>query len=830
MAESVTPMMRQYRKVRRELPDRTILFFRLGDFYEMFYEDAKEASRVLDIALTKRQNVPMCGFPHHAMDGYMAKLVYAGFKVAICDQVEDAAVAKGIVRREVTRVVTPGTITAEAALPADRNNYLAGMVMDGDAGALAFFDLSTGALDVERLLSIGAAVDSLRRASPRECVVPSEQAERLMAADTEIRGLVTPYEDWAFDLDCAQDFLTRHFSVQSLDGFGLENETALIAVAGGVLHYVQEQLHNNIAHVRALRVRRSSDCLVLDETTCTNLDLVPIRGKSKSVTLLGVMDVTRTAMGGRMLRDWLLRPLAMAQPICDRHDAVAAFVGDRGLLSGLRDDLGEIRDLERLIARLGSGGGNARDLRSLGQSLAQLPGIAARIKDQAVPLLVELAAAIKPLPDLQRLIETAIEDEPPIGLKEGGLIREGHHAGLDEWRTAATEGRQWLAEYQASEQQRTGIKTIKVRHNKVFGYYIEVSKGQADRVPEDYVRKQTLTNAERYITPELKEYETRIVGAQDKAVALEYELFVKVRDRAVAETDGIQGSADALARLDVLTALAERAGALRLVRPKMHEGDTIRIVQGRHPVVEAMPDADKFVPNDTLLDCTENQIAIITGPNMAGKSTYIRQVALITIMAHIGSYVPAQAAEIGLVDRVFTRVGASDDLARGRSTFMVEMQETANILNNATGRSLIVLDEIGRGTSTFDGISIAWAVAEYLHGVESMRAKTLFATHYHELTDLERTMDGIKNYNVLVRERNDEVVFLRRIVAGGADKSYGIQVARLAGLPLEVVDRAKEILKNLEEGELSETGQPRLARTRARKDGFDPAQLNLFDQ
>jgi DNA mismatch repair protein MutS len=822
-------MMRQYRKVRRGLPDRTILFFRLGDFYEMFFDDAKEASRVLDIALTKRQNIPMCGVPHHAMDGYMAKLVRAGFKVAICDQVEDASAAKGLVRREVTRVVTPGTITAESALPADQNNYLASMIMHGESGALAYFDLSTGSFWVERLASMNAAVDSLHRISPRECVVPSEQVARIVSADGELRDIVTPYEDWAFDLDCAKDFLTRHFAVQSLEGFGLEDDPALIGVAGGVLHYVREELRHTIAHVRSLRVRNTSEFLILDETTCTNLDLVPIRGKSKAVTLLGILDVTCTAMGGRMLRDWLLHPLLEADRIRERHDALAALIDDRGLLTHLREELSDIRDLERLIARLGAGGGNARDLKSLGQSLAQFPSLAVRIADQEAVLLLQIAGAIKPMPELQEWIERAIDAEPPIGLKDGGLIREGYHAGLDELRAAATEGRQWLAEYQASEQERTGIKTIKVRHNKVFGYYIEVSKGQSDRVPEDYVRKQTLTNAERYITPQLKEYENKIVGAHDKAVALEYELFVEVRDGAVAETDGIQASADALARLDVVCALAERAGALRLVRPEMTEGDTLRIEQGRHPVVEAMPDAEKFVPNDTLLDCRENQIAIITGPNMAGKSTYIRQVALITVMAHVGSYVPAKSAEIGLVDRVFTRVGASDDLARGRSTFMVEMQETANILNNATRRSLIVLDEIGRGTSTFDGISIAWAVAEYLHGVDTMRAKTLFATHYHELTDLERTMDGVKNYNVLVRERNDEVVFLRRIVAGGADKSYGIQVARLAGLPMQVVDRAKEILRNLEEGELNETGQPKLARTRARKDRFDPDQLNLFE-
>ncbi|MFC1499275.1 DNA mismatch repair protein MutS, partial [Verrucomicrobiota bacterium] len=567
----------------------------------------------------------------------------------------------------------------------------------------------------------------------------------------------------------------------------------------------------------------------VDRSSSTNLDLVPMRGRSGSVSLLKVLDVTKTAMGGRKLRDWVLRPLANIEKIIQRHDAVAAFCSDRELLRSLREELGRIRDLERLIARIGTGSGNARDAAGIGQSITMFPMFRQLLEGRPVSLMKELAADIEPMPQLTDLIKKAIVDEPPAVIMEGGIIRGGYNAELDELRLIASEGRKWLAEYQASEQARTGIKTLKVRHNRVFGYYIEVSKGQADKVPEDYVRKQTLVNAERFITPELKEYENKIIGAHDRAVELEYEIFLDLRNSIAAETVRIQKAAEALAQLDVLASLADRAVALRYVRPGMTGDDAIMIKEGRHPVIEQMPDAERFVPNDTVLDCSDSQIIIITGPNMAGKSTYIRQVALIVIMAQMGSFVPAGEAEIGFVDRVFTRVGASDDLARGRSTFMVEMEETANILNNATVKSLIVLDEIGRGTSTFDGISIAWAVAEHLHDNERIKAKTLFATHYHELTDLALTMKGIKNYNVLVREKGDKVVFLRRIVEGSADKSYGIQVARLAGLPQEVVNRSKEILANLEEGEFGESGQPKIARRRGRKGKKNnSSQMDMF--
>jgi len=595
------------------------------------------------------------------------------------------------------------------------------------------------------------------------------------------------------------------------------------------LYYVREELRHQVGHIRSFSVRSSADFLLIDEATCANLDLVPLRGREASVSLLQVLDVTKTPMGGRKLREWVLRPLAHLEKITSRHDAVEALTMDRPLLRNLIESLGEIRDMERLIARIGAGGGNARDVVAVGHSLACLPAVRKLVENHRVAMLKQLGQAIVPLPELVDLIRRAIVDEPPATVREMGLIRSGYNSDLDELRCAATEGRKWLAEYQASEQERTGIKTLKVRHNKVFGYYIEVSKGQSKNVPQEYTRKQTLVNAERFITPELKEYENKILGAQDRAMALEYEIFLEVRNAVVLETERIQAAAEAVAQLDVLTSLADRALALRYMRPRMTTGDAIMIRNGRHPVIEQMPDAERFVPNDALLDSSQNQLVIITGPNMAGKSTYIRQVALIVIMAQMGSFVPASEAEMGLVDRVFTRVGASDDLTRGRSTFMVEMQETANILNNATPKSLIVLDEIGRGTSTFDGISIAWAVAEYLHNNERVKAKTLFATHYHELTDLALTMTGVRNYNVLVRERDDKVVFLRKIVPGASDKSYGIQVARLAGMPEEVIERSKEILTNLEEGEFGESGQPKIARRQPRKGKWDPAQMNLFD-
>jgi DNA mismatch repair protein MutS len=835
MSQALTPMMRQYRRMRGEVPADVILFFRLGDFYEMFFDDARQAAPILDIALTKRNGMPMCGVPYHAVDGYLAKLIRAGRKVAICEQVEDPAAAGTIVRREITRVVTPGTALEDAVLDAGRHNFLVGVLPRAPGGAigLAALDLSTGLFTGEALDGPDALRESLARLGPSECIVPEAVADDavLQAVFRDVSlPQVTPCEDWIFGLDAARELLTAHFGVHSLDGFGCADRPAVVRAAGAVLHYVREDLRRDVGHVRGFSVREPSECLILDATTCRNLDLVGDgRAPRGGMTLFDVLNVTKTAPGARLLRDWLRRPLADLARIRARHDAVALFARERGLLRDVRDALAPVRDLERLIARLASGTGTARDVLAIGASLEGVPAVRAALEPHAVPRVAALCADLEPQPELTALIARAMVDEPPQTLREGGVIRAGYHAELDALRAAAGEGRDWLAQYQAREQERTGIKTLKVRHNKVFGYYLEVSRAQLANVPEAYVRKQTLVNAERFITPELKEYENRIFGAQERAIALEQELFQGVREAVTAHTGAIQTAARALAEIDVLTCLADRALALSYTRPEMTDGGAIRIREGRHPIVEQMPDAERFVPNDTRLDNREHQLILITGPNMAGKSTYIRQVALIVILAQMGSFVPAAAAEIGLADRVFTRVGASDDLARGRSTFMVEMQETANILHNATPRSLIVLDEIGRGTSTFDGISIAWAVAEFLHNTPRVKARTLFATHYHELTELALTLPGVRNYNVLVREKGERIVFLRRIEPGAADKSYGIQVARLAGLPSAVIDRAGEILANLEEGELGDSGQPKLARRR-RRSGADPAQLKLFGE
>ena len=833
MAAKETPMMRQYRHIKKELSEDTILFFRLGDFYEMFYEDAQRAAPILDIALTKRNQVPMCGIPFHQLDSYLAKMIRAGRKVAICDQVEDPATAKGIVRREVTRVVTPGTVLEEHVLDANRNNYLAALAQDRDILGVALLDLSTGEFWVEESPDPDALRDVLIRLAPSECILSETFAENPQMLANFDRGgdmVFSPQEDWIFHRDVAVDHLTRHFDVASLDGFGCDGCSAGIDAAGGILHYVGESLRRHTGHVRTLRVRQPSGYLLLDETTVANLDLVPpvqSGGDRPKPNLLQVLDATRTPMGGRLLRHWLLRPLRDLPALQRRHAAVDVLVKRREALHDLREELSGIRDMERLIARLGTGSANARDLRALGVSLAALPPLCERLESFDAANLRDCREGIDGLPDLTRRIEEAIDDEPPATVREGGLIRSGFHVELDELREAATAGRQWLASFQSAEQERTGIKSLKVRFNKVFGYYIEVTQSNLNLVPDDYLRKQTLTNAERFITPELKEMENKILGAQDRARDLEYVIFQEVRAEVTMETGRIQESAAAVAEVDVLAALADRALGLRYVRPEMDESAVLDIREGRHPVVEQIPDADAFVPNDAHLDTLENQLLILTGPNMAGKSTYIRQVALIVIMAHVGSFVPAAQARIGRVDRVFTRVGASDDLARGRSTFMVEMQETANILHNATPRSLVVLDEIGRGTSTFDGISIAWAVAEYLHNHTPVKAKTLFATHYHELTDLTVTLPGAKNYSVLVRESGERIVFLRKIAEGAADKSYGIQVARLAGLPEGVVDRAREILTNLEEGEFQEDRQPTLAKS-PRREPIDENQLPLF--
>jgi DNA mismatch repair protein MutS len=833
MAKKETPMMAQYRQIRRELPEDTILFFRLGDFYEMFFDDAKTASDILDITLTKRHSTPMCGIPYHSAAGYLERLVKAGKKVAICEQVEDPATAKGVVKRDVTRIVTPGTILDEVTLNGNQNNFLAGLYHEKSLFGLAMLDLSTGEFWIEESDDVASIQANLSRYAPAECIVAEDQMDDPSFAELALEAtntLLTACEDWTFESATANDFLLRHFDVHSLEGFGCMPMSTALGAAGAVLYYVKTELRRNLAHVRNIRVKNPADYMLIDETTATNLELVaPINSNRQAykATLLNVLDSTCTAMGGRLLREWLLRPLNNLEQIKARHDAVELLVNNQTYLRSLRDVLGDIKDVERLISRIGSTSGNPRDVRAMGVSLQQMPLVKSLLSGKGT-ILESLGEQLTSLPDLVSLIDSAIEDEPPINLKDGGVIRHGYHSELDELREAATQGRKWLADYQASEMERTGIKSLKVRHNKVFGYYIEISKSYLDQVPEAYIRKQTLVNAERFITPELKEYENKILGAQERSVALEQEIFTAVRQQAVEYLETIQHNALAIGQVDVLTTFAERALSNNYSRPHMTDNGKLEIHDGRHPVVEQMPDAERFVPNDTQLDRETHQLIIITGPNMAGKSTYIRQVALITVMAHMGCFVSAAAAEIGIVDRVFTRVGASDDLARGRSTFMVEMQETANILNNATPQSLIVLDEIGRGTSTFDGISIAWSVAEHLCKNKAMQAKTLFATHYHELTDLALTLPNVKNYSVLVKEKGQSITFLRKIVQGAADKSYGIQVARLAGLPDDVIERATDILTNLEEGEFGDSGQPKIAKKRPHKLKANISQLDLF--
>lgn len=845
MAENLTPMMRQYQRIKSEISDDVLLMFRLGDFYEMFLEDAQIASPILGVALTHRAGSPMCGIPYHALDAYLAKLIRANKKIAICDQMEDPATAKGIVRREVTRIVTPGTVTESSVLRDDRNNYIVALAgtSSGTFG-LAALDLSTGELIVETHPNSVSLIDSLRRLAPGEGIAPATEEDGITPEPSRATlmreagiACITPVDAWFFDESTAHSTLTRHFGVKSLEGFGCEGNPDIVRAAGALLQHVRDNLRRDVSHVKTMRLCQTSGFMALDDATCEHLDLLPDNRRDASVTLYGVLNATRTPMGARLLHHWISRPLQDIEAIRARHEAIEALSKARGILSPLRDLLGEVRDLERTIARISLGRGNARDVQAISTALKTVPQIRAKLAPLAESrsgLLQSLGDSLQALPQLTDAIDRTLVDTPPAALNDGGIIRVGVNPELDELRGAASNGRAWIANYQAEEIARTGIKTLKVKFNNVFGYFIEVSTGQLANVPENYQRKQTIVNGERFTTPELKEREEKITGAAGRAIVMETEIFEALRRDVMAETAAIQLTAAAIAALDVIGSLTDRALALGYVRPIMTEDDSLHLVAGRHPVIEQLPDAERFVPNDTDLNGTTRQIMVITGPNMAGKSTYIRQVAMLVVMAQMGSFIPASSATIGIVDRVFTRVGASDDLSRGRSTFMVEMQETANILNNATPRSLIVLDEIGRGTSTFDGISIAWAVAEYLHDNPKVKAKTLFATHYHELTDLSLTLSGVVNCSVLVREQQDGIVFLRRIVEGAADKSYGIAVAKLAGMPEPVLRRAREILSNLEADELADSGVPSLVEphapesTRKRK-ASDTQQPTLFD-
>ena len=797
-------MMRQYLALKREVPAGAILMFRLGDFYEMFGEDAIVAAPILGATLTHRGSQPMCGVPYHALATYLAKLIRAGKTAALVDQAEDPKLAKGLVRREITRIVTPGTVTEDGLLDETANNYIAAVSNLG----LALLDLATGEFGVEQFASQEKLDEALERYNPAEMFTPTE--------DTR----------WTFSLDAAYDTLTRHFKTMSLDGFGLTGKSDLISAAGALLYYVGTTLRHSLEHVRKIRIRQSDDGLVLDGGTIRHLQLLPGGEVAKEASLLGVLDVTKTPMGARTLRNWIARPLARATDINARLDAVEALVNDRARLSTLRQLLTGVRDLERLIQKVDSGRANPRDVKALATSLRPIPDLKAEVAP--IPSFFGLHAALFVQTDLVDLIDRSVCDDPPILLTDGGFIAEGYDSELDELRTIAHEGHQWLAEFQAREIQRTGIAKLKVKHVSTFGFVIEIPKGSVALAPADYVRRQTLTTGERYTTPELKEYEQKVLGAQDKAVAIEQRLFRELLATIAQKTIEIQETARTLGELAATLALADRALAAGYVRPTIDDSDVLEITDGRHPIIEQLPDAEPFVPNSAFLNCSSDQIMLITGPNMAGKSTYIRQVATIAVMAQMGGFVPAAAMRLGVLDRVFTRIGAGDDLARGRSTFLVEMQETANILNNATGRSLIVLDEIGRGTSTFDGISIAWSVAEYLHGKREAKAKTLFATHYHELTDLADILPGVKNYTVKVKEEGGRIVFLRRIVPGIAEKSFGIHVGAMAGLPAEVVDRAAQILKNLEANEIDVTSPQKAVRKPRKKLSEMPGQMTFF--
>lgn len=821
MEDNITPMMKQYRQIKSEIPADAVLLFRLGDFYEMFFEDAKIASPILDVTFTQRGGVPMCGVPYHALDNYLPRLLEAGKKVAIAEQAEDPRLAKGIVKREITRIITPGTVVDSSVLSPQQNNFLIALACGKDSFGLACLDISTADFRITEISNLPDLETELHRLKAKECLVPESILKKWTdeASHPYPSGKIlwTSMDDWIFSYDTASEALLRHFKVASLDGFGCRDMKLGVSAAGAVFHYASENLRRATGHLRKIVTYRSDEYMVLDHISQRNLELVePISGKERSNTLLGTLDETVTPMGSRLLREWILRPLRKVEAITKRLDAIESMMGDPILLAEVREIICVVRDMERIIARLNIGSANARDLRALSSSLDAIPAVKCLLDNLDSPLINEIKANLHPLPELAARINTAIVEEPPIPLTDGGIIKPGFNAELDELRSAATEGKNWLAEIQAKEQEKTGIKSLKVKFNKVFGYYIEISKSNLSSVPYDYIRKQTLVNAERFITPELKEIESKILGSEDKSKALEYEIFQELKNFSLEFTLQIQETASALAQTDVIISLAECARKYNYCRPHISEDDSINISAGRHPVLDAKMVGQRFVPNDTLLDGTENQMMIITGPNMAGKSTYIRQTALLVLMAHMGSFIPAQSATIGMTDRIFTRVGAADDLSRGQSTFMVEMTETANILNHATDKSLVILDEIGRGTSTFDGLSIAWAVAEYLHDTPGSRAKTLFATHYHELTELSMTRKGVKNYNVAVKEYGDQIIFLRQIVPGGTDKSYGIHVAKLAGLPNEVIKRAREVLENLESSSIGEHNEPVLAKHSAK--------------
>ena len=830
MSGTTTPMMAQYLAMRKSLPADIILFYRLGDFYEMFFEDAKTAAPILNVALTKRGGTPMCGVPYHAAQNYIARLLKAGKRVAIAEQTSEAIPGK-LVEREIARILTAGSIDDLTLLDDQRPNYLAALSKYKSSFGLAAIDHTTGEFIIAEFADAAQLLDELARLSPSELLIPDHQ----IADFSENHPLALPYDGYTFLPEHATDLLKNHFNVHSLDGFGCANLPAASAAAGAALHYLIHQLRRPCEHLNPPRLLENGKHVLIDQASQRNLDLIESRSGPKH-TLLAVLDRTQTPMGGRLLRNWLLHPLRDLAALTARQENIAALLAEPFLLSKARESLKNIRDIERTTSRLSQNSGNPRDLQSLCISLKQIPTLVedlstlfqSKINNHQSTILNHL----HPLPELTDLLEAALSDEPPANVKDGNIIRDGHSPELDELRTAARGGKDWIARLQEDERKRTGIDSLKIKFNNVFGYFIEITTSQLAKVPVDYTRKQTMSNAERYITPALKEMENKVLGAEERSKQLEYELFLGLRQQVVTHLRPLQETAAAIAEIDVLCSLAETAQLHRHCRPVLTQGTELIITNGRHPVLEQTLTDTKFVPNDTELLPESSRIQILTGPNMAGKSTYIRQLALITLMAQIGAYVPADAATIGLADRIFCRVGASDDLSRGQSTFMVEMSETALILNHATERSLVILDEIGRGTATFDGLSIAWAVAEHLH--DEVKCRTLFATHYHELTDLANTREAVVNCNVAVREWNEEIIFLHKILPGPADKSYGIQVARLAGLPKPVLARAKAILSHLEMNSTKPESKEKHPKPKTTKleDSLpraDSPQMNLFN-
>ena len=844
MSNELTPMMKQYMQTKEEYKD-CILFYRLGDFYEMLFDDALTASKELEITLTGKncgleERAPMCGIPYHAVDSYLNRLVSKGYKVAICEQVEDPKTAKGIVKREVIRVVTPGTNLDTQGLDETKNNYIMCIVYMADRYGLSVADVTTGEYLVTELDSQTKLMDELYKFMPSEIVC--NEAFYMSGLDLDdlknrLHMAIYSLEAWYFDDALCRETLQEHFKVASLEGIGLSDYECGMIASGALLKYLEETQKNSLSHMSRLTRYATGNYMVLDSATRRNLELVEtLREKQKRGSLLWVLDKTKTAMGARTLRKYVEQPLIDKESIVKRLDAVAELKDNAICREEIREYLNPVYDLERLVGKITYQSANPRDLIAFQSSLSMLPSVKCILKDMESDLLKEIYEELDPLEELCDLVGRAIQEEPPLAMKEGGIIKDGYNEEVDRLRKAKSEGKNWLADLETKEREKTGIKNLRIRYNKVFGYYLEVTNSFKDLVPDYYTRKQTLANAERYIIPELKELEDTILGAEDKLCALEYELYCEVRNTIAAELTRIQRTAKAVAKLDVIASLALVAERNNYVRPKINEKGVIDIRDGRHPVVEKMIPNDMFIANDTYLDDKKQRISIITGPNMAGKSTYMRQAALIVLMAQLGSFVPASSANIGFVDRIFTRVGASDDLASGQSTFMVEMNEVANILRNATSKSLLILDEIGRGTSTFDGLSIAWAVVEYISNSKLLGAKTLFATHYHELTELEGKISNVNNYCIAVKEKGDDIVFLRKIVKGGADKSYGIQVAKLAGVPDPVINRAKEIVEELVTADITGKvkniavqGSETKKKTQKKLDEVDLTQFSLFD-